>query len=200
MYEELIETLRRCAEGFKCRGCKYEHENGCRSKLNTEAADAIAELNRLRVAAEENRMHWQDMAVKFECDLHDAEGKIPKWVSVNERLPEEYVNVLCHLRSLDRQSEYYSIDHLMEDGQWWKAANSWRHEVELWGDEIHDPFEWVSILGEEYGELCLAVNETYLLGQRYPERGGVGNIIKEATHVTAVALAIIEAFGKEATE
>jgi hypothetical protein len=56
----------------------------------------------------------------------------PRWIPVTERLPEEYVNVLCHLRSLDRQSEYYSIDHLMEDGQWWKAANSWKHEVTHW--------------------------------------------------------------------
>ena len=78
-----------------------------------------------------------------------------------------------------------------------KVAIERLRQVELWGDEIHDPFEWLSILGEEYGELCLAVNETYLLGQRYPERGGVGNIIKEATHVAAVAVAIIEAFGKE---
>lgn len=78
-----------------------------------------------------------------------------------------------------------------------KVAIERKRQIELWGNETHDPFEWVAILGEEYGELCQAINETYLLGQRYPERGGVGNIIKEATHVAAVALAIIEAFGKE---
>lgn len=78
-----------------------------------------------------------------------------------------------------------------------KVASERSRQVELWGNEIHNPFEWVAILGEEYGELCQAINETYLLGQRYPERGGVENIIKEATHVAAIALAIIEAFGKE---
>ena len=66
----------------------------------------------------------------------------------------------------------------------------------MWGEEIHSPFEWISILGEEYGELCQAINETYLMGQRYPQLGGIDNIIKEATHVGAVAAAIIEAFGK----
>ena len=68
------------------------------------------------------------------CDAINAINALgkPRWIPVTERLPEEYVNVLCHLRSLDRQSEYYSIDHLMEDGQWWKAANSWKHEVTHW--------------------------------------------------------------------
>ena len=71
-----------------------------------------------------------------------------------------------------------------------------QRQIAVWGEEKHDPFEWLAILGEEYGELCQAVNETYLMGQRYPQLGGVDNIIKEATHVGAVAAAIIEAFDK----
>ena len=73
-------------------------------------------------------------------------------------------------------------------------------QKEEWGEDIHSPFEWLAILGEEYGELCQAVNETYLMGQRYPQFGGVDNIIKEATHVGAVAAAIIEAFGRTQNE
>lgn len=43
MYEELVKRLRRC-EQFRCRECEYEKINGCRSKLNKEAADAIEKL------------------------------------------------------------------------------------------------------------------------------------------------------------
>lgn len=63
----------------------------------------------------------------------------------------------------------------------------------LWGDQSgNSMFEWVSILGEEYGELCEAVNETSFSNAAHPDRGGYENIIKEATQVAAVAVAIIE--------
>ena len=64
----------------------------------------------------------------------------------------------------------------------------------LWGDQSNNhPFEWISILGEEYGELCEAVNETCFQNGTHPERGGRDKIIKEATHIAAVAVEIIEA-------
>ena len=63
----------------------------------------------------------------------------------------------------------------------------------LWGDQSGNSlFEWVSILGEEYGELCEAVNETSFNNAAHPDRGGFENIIKEATQVAAVAVQIIE--------
>lgn len=66
-------------------------------------------------------------------------------------------------------------------------------QMELWGDQSDNhPFEWVSILGEEFGELCEAVNETCFQNGTHPERGGQDKIIKEATQVAAVAVAIIE--------
>jgi hypothetical protein len=55
----------------------------------------------------------------------------PRWIPVTERLPEKNVNVLCHLRSLDTQSECCIIDHL-KDGRWWKAEYSWNFEVTHW--------------------------------------------------------------------
>lgn len=64
---------------------------------------------------------------------------------------------------------------------------------QLWGEEDDNhPFEWVAILGEEYGELCEAVNETFSTAQRHPERGGADNILREAVQVAAVAVKIIE--------
>ncbi len=62
----------------------------------------------------------------------------------------------------------------------------------MWGNQKNTPFSWISILGEEYGKLCLAVNETHLDMPRYPELGGKENIMREAVHVAAIAVAILE--------
>ena len=74
-------------------------------------------------------------------------------------------------------------------------------QIDLWGDQSgNHPFEWMAILGEEYGELCEAVNETCFQNPKHPERGGKPNIVKEAVHVAAVAIAIAEAAMKGETE
>lgn len=68
-------------------------------------------------------------------------------------------------------------------------------QIEKWGKEpCNHPFEWMSILGEEFGELCEAVNETCFMNGTHPERGGDENIIREATQIAAVAIAIIRDF------
>lgn len=68
-------------------------------------------------------------------------------------------------------------------------------QIEKWGkDPCNHPFEWMSILGEEFGELCEAVNETCFMNGTHPERGGDENIIREATQIAAVAIAIIRDF------
>ena len=64
----------------------------------------------------------------------------------------------------------------------------------LWGNQNgRSLFEWMSILGEEYGELCEAVNETLFESASHPDRGGLENVVKAATQVAAVAVQIIEA-------
>lgn len=68
-------------------------------------------------------------------------------------------------------------------------------QIERWGESSYNhPFEWMSILREEFGELCEAVNETCFMNGKHPERGGDENIIREATQIAAVAIAIIEDF------
>lgn len=64
----------------------------------------------------------------------------------------------------------------------------------IWGDQSgNHPFEWMSILGEEYGELCEAVNETCFKNAAHPGRGGLDKILKESIQVAAVAVALAEA-------
>jgi imidazoleglycerol phosphate dehydratase HisB len=67
-------------------------------------------------------------------------------------------------------------------------------------DENH-PFEWVSILGEEFGEFCEAVNESCFNTVHVKrEKGGKAHIIEEAVQVAAVAVAIVEAMLSPAWE
>ena len=62
-----------------------------------------------------------------------------------------------------------------------------------WGEQNHEQPLWVGILGEEFGEYCQAVNETVFdNGPTERLKGGYDNIIKELTHVAAVAVGAIE--------
>ena len=77
-------------------------------------------------------------------------------------------------------------------------AKERERQLRLWGDQINNhPFEWVSILGEEYGELCQAINETFFTAPQHPERGGIANIEREAVQIAAVAIQIIEVMERQ---
>lgn len=74
-----------------------------------------------------------------------------------------------------------------------KVAAERQSQIDKWGaDTDNSPFEWMSILGEEFGELCEAINETFFGNPTHPELGGIEKIITEASQVAAVAVAIIE--------
>ena len=69
-----------------------------------------------------------------------------------------------------------------------------RRQSSRWGDQNGTGlYEWLGILGEEFGELCEAINETCFENPSRPEKGGFENILREAVHVAAVAVEIIEA-------
>ncbi len=59
-----------------------------------------------------------------------------------------------------------------------------------WGEQNHLPQWWTGILGEEYGELCQAINETVF--DNGTDKGGYLNMKKEAIQVAAVALSFLE--------
>lgn len=52
-----------------------------------------------------------------------------------------------------------------------------------WGEQNHVYYKWATILGEEYGEVCRATFES---------SGNLKQIYEEASHVAAVAVAIME--------
>lgn len=94
----------------------------------------------------------------------------------------------CHscLESLeDRISwEEETIDQVIQ------LIREERHCQDIkWGEQNHPPEKWVGILGEEFGEYCQAVNETVV---NPGPKGGYDNMLKELTHVAAVAVGAME--------
>lgn len=67
-----------------------------------------------------------------------------------------------------------------------------------WGEQNHMPPVWVCILGEEYGELCEAINETIF--DNGTDKGGYENMKKEAIHVAAVAIGFLECMERNKDE
>lgn len=63
-----------------------------------------------------------------------------------------------------------------------------------WGIQTHDPIEWFSILGEEYGEVAQEVNRNYF-GEK-----SLDDYRKEMVQVAAVALAALEDMERQANE
>ena len=79
-YTELVKALMCCVDG-SCEGCPRlqtpEGEFDCKNKLKTDAADAIEELG----------------------------AAVPKWISVEERLPDEDMEVLILYRYKDGEGD-----------------------------------------------------------------------------------------------
>ena len=57
-----------------------------------------------------------------------------------------------------------------------------------WGEQNHHPAWWLSILGEEFGEVCKAVCENNDTGK--------GSYREELIQVAAVAVSMIECFDR----
>ena len=90
-YINLIESLRVCGEHRGCVGCpnsgKYAF-NDCAYVLNLEAARAVEKL-----LAENAELKTDiDYTVAANTELY---GALPRWVSADEQLPENFRPVLC---------------------------------------------------------------------------------------------------------
>jgi len=59
-----------------------------------------------------------------------------------------------------------------------------------WGIQRHSLGEWLGILGEEFGEVCQAINRIHF--PRDAKETDADNLYEELIHVAAVAVAIAE--------
>lgn len=58
-----------------------------------------------------------------------------------------------------------------------KALEEMQRQDDLWGEQLHSPNKWITILGEEFGEVCQAAL-----------KNDNENLIKELEQVAAVAI------------
>ena len=70
-----------------------------------------------------------------------------------------------------------------------------KHQHEKWGGQNHHPYEWIAILGEEFGEVCKAAYEAGTNG--FKNKGNWNNYRNEIMQVAALAIAMIENIDKE---
>ncbi len=70
---------------------------------------------------------------------------------------------------------------------------------EKWGEQNWKPSEWLSILGEEYGEVCRAVYEMELNPPEKRDPKWWLNYREELVHVAAVAVQMLECFDRHSS-
>lgn len=92
MYDELIEALR-CE--VDCDDCKYFIDKPvyrCDEwGMRCDAANALE-------TSEKNRMYLFDRVCELEGDNSELKELVPKWISVNERLPEESREYIVYIQ------------------------------------------------------------------------------------------------------
>lgn len=67
-----------------------------------------------------------------------------------------------------------------------------KRQDEKWGIQNHSLEKWMTILGEEYGEVCKEVLELPHIGKLKDVDIGLKNIKKELIQIIAVSVAIIQ--------
>ena len=94
-----------------------------------------------------------------------------------------------------------------ENGMWHTRATAINlvdaerdRQDKKWGIQNHTHQAWVGILGEEFGEYCQCVNETYLSNATKKHEGGYDLMLKELTHVAAVAVGAMESLMRNREE
>jgi hypothetical protein len=69
-----------------------------------------------------------------------------------------------------------------------------------WGEQNHDPFLYLTILGEEYGETCKAALEARFTNEPIGSLESIGRLYDlrmEAVQTAAVAMAIVECIDRK---
>lgn len=76
-----------------------------------------------------------------------------------------------------------------------EVASERIEQLKQWGIQEHDLPTWITILGEEHGELCMAALHAKFdsPGDAEPTNEMIENVYREAKQVAAVAVAIMTA-------
>lgn len=118
--DELIKALRKCgkASADRCWSCDYyDREPWCESALANDAADALE-------TSEKNRMYLFDRVCELEEDNSELKELVPKWISVNERLPEESGGYIAYIQE----------PHMIQKADW-EEQYDFSFAMQLWFDK-----------------------------------------------------------------
>lgn len=112
-------------------------------------------------------------------------------------MPNETLSqVIANMLQTNKASEYVyrtCAAELLQNIQLEAIRQERKRQDANWGEQNHDPVVWMAILGEEFGELCQAVNETHFdNGPEERAKGGYENMRREAIQVAAVAVGFLE--------
>ena len=115
MYEESVKALRICGQGKGCNECPLwsKPATAC-SQLFVDAADALE-------TSEKNRMYLFDRVCELEEDNSELKELVPKWISVNERLPVSHELVIVSVCDTtgDTGFSYTSFGWLTSEKEYW---------------------------------------------------------------------------------
>lgn len=113
-----------------------------------------------------------------------------------------FYSILCMIATLENAQavhqkqldEIAQLSRLSEPQGFSQAARDVleerAHQDAKWGKQWHQPFAWLSILGEEMGEACQAANEANW------QTGNWANYRAELIQVAATALNAVETFDR----
>ena len=119
MYDDLIKKLRYCGNAVSCVRCPYW--GGCEGSKEDliKAADAIEELQQIAG-------HYEEIAKDCFKDVCYYLERVPKWIPVTERLPEDDVFVLnCN-------DHGNIVIGKIIGGTWWYKYFSYQGQVTHW--------------------------------------------------------------------
>ena len=118
-YTELVKALRSFAtvgDDEKCDACPWQEEFPpcviCVNRMTMQAADAIEEL-------QQTVNHYKGCSDDWYREACDYKAMVPRWISVEERLPEINEEVLVvAVNDFDADEKWVSINWLDKDNQW----------------------------------------------------------------------------------
>lgn len=139
--EEIKKGLECCfTKGKGCDYCPYVDEDGviCNNgELGKDAITFIEQLEKLLHESFERNAPALEAAYGLAGKVKQLEAKVPKWISVKERMPEEYKPVLVYAK---HTPEYFSDWFAVMEDTW--LGDSW----ECNGDsDVHEVTHWMPL-------------------------------------------------------
>ena len=135
--EELINKLRYCGNAVSCLHCPYWEGCAGSKEVLIEAADAIEEL---KILADNGEATYEIM-VRQTSYIEELKQKIPHWIPVEEKLPEEKTYVLILADTIAGKME--KVSFLYKDSE---GRNCWT-ALDGYGKNLFDwqPTHWMPL-------------------------------------------------------